>query len=1265
MASDTTWNVRGLAPEVRETAREAARRSGLTIAEWLQSVIIDSATEEKVTRGPRQSAGRDEGARARRAQRDRKPPIDPQQVQALDARLDVLSHQLERLARTGGGTATAASTSPERAAPAAPAPAERAATERAPGANPELTAALRAIETRLAELGREATVRAQGPSQQVANALLQLDQRLDKLATEGRSASSELETRIAAVDRALATLNRDTAAPAAGRREMPADWRAPDTPTRYAPLSRHGQPAMPVPEMAPRPLSAAVNDSGDSQRPTLRIRRADAPAEAPSLPRESAAAPARPEAASLGLDDAIAEIAARQQALDIEDVARPDLDRQFAELSQRLGPAPQRTELENEHLSNLQHQLRQLTDQLETLRGPGGFQEALAALRSELADIGRKLTEAAPRRALQALEAEVHTLADRVDIGRHRGGDAATLAGIERALAEVRDALHQLAPAESLATFREEVRTLDRKIDAVAAGGSDATALRHLENAVAELREIASRAASGDALIALAEEVQTLGDKIDRIVMPLAPGADVLETVNARFAQLAASLEARAAAAAPADAGNLVSIVEALADKIERMEFARDSSPALDQIAAQLGRLSEKLEASGARLSHLDTIERALGELFDQLESLHASAVAAAQRAAKDTLEVSGASAGATLELESIKNEFGALRQNQAQNDRRTQDTLEAVHDTLERLVDRLAMVETDMRGGARTSAAVLPALRPLDLPSHAPGPVQQVEAGRPPAAAPAAMAPVVAMPQERRPIDPTLPADHPLEPGTATLRGRAPAAPASPAERIAASEAALAGVKPAIEGDSKANFIAAARRAAQAAATMAPTPSGAASEETKSSVSTLGAIAQRLTGRRPLILGCAILLIAGTLHLVLNVLGTSDAPRTDAARPAAQQAVPASEPAKVSSTSAKPMPPSTSIVPPITSSNLPPLGILSTQSRSPAPAEREPALDTATSVPREPAPPAAVSSPPAPEARDTMAPQGQDARTVASVSPLTIASIKLPTGDVTGSTGRAPAFSLSNGAPTPSIPGAAPAAAGDRLPAAVSPGLRTAALSGNPAAEYEIALRYAEGRGIPVNLEEAANWFERAAGRGVAPAQYRLGSLYEKGQGVKKDIEKARRLYTSAAEKGNAKAMHNLAVLNAEGVDGKPDFKVAAHWFRKAADRGVADSQYNLAILHARGLGVEQNLAESYKWFALAAQQGDQDAGKKRDDVAGRLDQQALVAARLAVQTFTAAPQPEEATSVKTPAGGWDAAAPAAPAKPKSAFPSRRSGSS
>ncbi|MEA2928833.1 MAG: localization factor PodJL, partial [Hyphomicrobiales bacterium] len=231
-----------------------------------------------------------------------------------------------------------------------------------------------------------------------------------------------------------------------------------------------------------------------------------------------------------------------------------------------------------------------------------------------------------------------------------------------------------------------------------------------------------------------------------------------------------------------------------------------------------------------------------------------------------------------------------------------------------------------------------------------------------------------------------------------------------------------------------------------------------------------------------------------------------------------------------------------------------------------------------------------------------------------------------------------------------------APALTADKLPAAIGgPALRNAAASGNAAAEYEIGLRYSEGKGVPANLELAVHWFERAAQQGIAPALYRLGSLYEKGQGVKKDLNKARTLYLQAADKGNAKAIHNLAVLYAEGIDGKPDYRIAAQWFRKAADRGVADSQYNLGILYARGIGVEQNLAESYKWFALAANQGDQDAVKKRDDVAARIDQQSLVAAKLAVQTFAVDAPPEDAVTVKAPPGGWDRAT-ATPAKPATA---------
>ena len=62
-------------------------------------------------------------------------------------------------------------------------------------------------------------------------------------------------------------------------------------------------------------------------------------------------------------------------------------------------------------------------------------------MRGDLAEIGRVLTEAMPRQAIQALEGEVRALSERVDRSRQAGADAAGLAGLEPELAEVRDAL--------------------------------------------------------------------------------------------------------------------------------------------------------------------------------------------------------------------------------------------------------------------------------------------------------------------------------------------------------------------------------------------------------------------------------------------------------------------------------------------------------------------------------------------------------------------------------------------------------------------------------------------------------------------------------------------------------------------------------------------------------------------------------------------------------------------------------------------------------
>lgn len=215
----------------------------------------------------------------------------------------------------------------------------------------------------------------------------------------------------------------------------------------------------------------------------------------------------------------------------------------------------------------------------------------------------------------------------------------------------------------------------------------------------------------------------------------------------------------------------------------------------------------------------------------------------------------------------------------------------------------------------------------------------------------------------------------------------------------------------------------------------------------------------------------------------------------------------------------------------------------------------------------------------------------------------------------------------------------AAPAGTAIVVAAEVKPeALSEAASKGDPLAFFEVGAVYTEGRGVKVDLAEAAKWYQRAADAGVVPAEYRLASLYEKGTGVARDLPKARTLYQRAAEKGNASAMHNLAVMLASSGDVAPDFAGAGKWFAMAADRGIRDSQFNLAILYARGNGVKQDLEESYKWFAIAARDGDSDAGQKRDEVAKALSADQLKSAKAKFEAWKQTPLDAEANSVDVP---------------------------
>ncbi|HEU4381559.1 MAG TPA: hypothetical protein VFR73_23560 [Hyphomicrobiaceae bacterium] len=194
---------------------------------------------------------------------------------------------------------------------------------------------------------------------------------------------------------------------------------------------------------------------------------------------------------------------------------------------------------------------------------------------------------------------------------------------------------------------------------------------------------------------------------------------------------------------------------------------------------------------------------------------------------------------------------------------------------------------------------------------------------------------------------------------------------------------------------------------------------------------------------------------------------------------------------------------------------------------------------------------------------------------------------------------------------------GAKPSDTPGTLPEGLSTtNLGQAAESGNAAAQFEVASRFADGRELAQSHAQAFAWYQRAAMRGFAPAQFRLATLLERGAGADVDLERAKVWYRRAADQGHVNAMHNLAVLTARRDGDSPDYATAAGWFREAAERGFADSQYNLALLCELGLGTPKSLPEAYKWLTLAARGGDKEAAVRQRQIKPRLAPAELAAA-------------------------------------------------
>lgn len=138
---------------------------------------------------------------------------------------------------------------------------------------------------------------------------------------------------------------------------------------------------------------------------------------------------------------------------------------------------------------------------------------------------------------------------------------------------------------------------------------------------------------------------------------------------------------------------------------------------------------------------------------------------------------------------------------------------------------------------------------------------------------------------------------------------------------------------------------------------------------------------------------------------------------------------------------------------------------------------------------------------------------------------------------------------------------------------------------SGDPQAQFDLAMAYREGKDIQKDLQSAFKWLKEAANGGHVEAQYELAKDY-------------------AVEAEGNRQTAKLGVGTAIKYFAR-DYGFAVKWFHEAAQQGHAGAQLELAKLYFAGWGIKQNDEKAKEWAEKAKAQGNKDADKVLADIA------------------------------------------------------------
>ncbi len=382
-------------------------------------------------------------------------------------------------------------------------------------------------------------------------------------------------------------------------------------------------------------------------------------------------------------------------------------------------------------VTELESAVRALSDRVDSAREAMLFAAAtrpeptssaeIDALGEKVAAMGQTLADLAPRSQVASLEDAVRALTVRIERSREEGMREAVLAPIETLAIDVRQALAEAGASANVEGVSRQLRQVEDKLEQLRRAGGDRADFLHVHDQTDQIRAMLAEAMDRIAPIErLERQVGSLSERLEEVARQNldASAAQVAlpwSEIEARLSELASRID-RAPAPAPVDESRfddltrrLDELHDTLAARIDNSRGASRDNGA-DQLEPLLRSVAEKLSAQpGPQFDSaaLEALDRRIAEISRRLEQGGSETEVRLQRAIEDL----------TARLETLRDsgrddrnarEISDLREKTEASDRLAQQTLSAVHETLEKVVDRLAMLEEDViesRGGAEFAA--------------------------------------------------------------------------------------------------------------------------------------------------------------------------------------------------------------------------------------------------------------------------------------------------------------------------------------------------------------------------------------------------------------------------------------------------------------------------------------------------------------------------------------------------------------------------------